>query len=70
MGKYDDYSVHIAYLKTKAAWKAFLQVENVDLNYYGRYLYPSSNSYMRLDPCLHPEILHKLKVVPLQLKEY
>lgn len=72
-GSYNSDIFHATYMKIKAAWRVFLEVQNTDVSYDGMGKY-----FMKYDmfdtsaprTCPYPELKHKLSIVPLRLEEY
>ena len=72
-GSYNSDIYHTTYMKVKAAWRVFLEVQNTDVSYEGMGKY-----FMKYDMfdtsaprnCPYPELKHKLSIVPLRLEEY
>lgn len=72
-GNDSDYALHAIYMKVKAAWKIFLEVQNTDVSYQGmgKYFHNHSKFDTRAPrSCPYPELKHKLSIIPLRLEEY
>ena len=65
LGKSDRSTIHTAYLKVKAAWNVFREIQYskqcVDISY---------SSHNIFAPTMDAELRHKLSIVPLKLKYY
>lgn len=75
-GSFDKGTFHTIYLKVKASWKIFLEVQNTDISYDGmgkyfmKYDMFDTDRLYRQRNCPYPELKHKLSIVPLKLEEY
>lgn len=72
-GQYNAQIFHAIYQKVSASWKVFIEVQNSDLSHNGMGKY--FIKYDMFDTsaprhCPHPELKHKLSIVPLKLEEY
>ena len=56
------------YSKIKKAWDIFLQVENTDLEEFGKYMIDYDPNNIYAPKCPNPELKRKLKTVPLKIK--
>lgn len=63
--------IYKTYKKIKVAWNVLIEVENTNLDEFGKYML----EYHRDDifaprNCPNPELKHKLNIVPLKLENY
>lgn len=74
-GRFDNNTFHAIYMKVKASWEIFLEVQNTDISYegMGKYFVEHSRNNIyapQTQNCPYPELKHKLSIVPLKLEEY
>ena len=72
-GSYSSSIFHTTYMKVKAAWRVFLEIQNTDVSYEGMGKYFMKYSMFDTSAprsCPYPELKHKLSIVPLKLEEY
>lgn len=72
-GSFNSQTFHTTYMKVKAAWRIFLEVQNTDVSYKGMGKYFVKHDMFDTDAprnCPNPELKHKLSIVPLRLENY
>lgn len=72
-GSFNSQAFHTTYMKVKAAWRIFFEVQNTDVSYNGMGKYFVKHDMFDTNAprsCPYPELKHKLSIVPLKLEEY
>lgn len=72
-GSFNSYAFHITYMKVKAAWEIFLEIQNTDVSYNGMGKYFVEYDMFDTDAprsCPYPELKYQLSIIPLRLEEY
>lgn len=63
--------IYNTYKKIKAAWNILLEVENTNLDEFGKYMFEyNKDDIFAPRNCPNPELKHKLSIVPLKLENY
>ena len=72
-GTFNSQTFHATYMKVKAAWRIFIEIQDTDVSYKGMGKYFVKHDMFDIDAprnCPYPELKHKLSIVPLKLEEY